>query len=61
MQIFWNIVDWVIVLLILYLMRRPIFRFFKNAGRNAYDRAVAWGGAFILLVVVSFIIFLLGK
>jgi len=61
MEVLINLISWIVILLILYLIRRPIFRFFKNAGRNAYDRAVAWVGGIILVVIVAFIIFLLGR
>lgn len=58
MQILGNIVGWAIILLILYAIRKPIFRFFKNVGNNAYNRAVAWIGGFVFLVIVAFVVFL---
>jgi len=54
-----NIAAWALALFILFLIRKPILRFIKHAGQNAYNRAVAWVGAIIFIVVAAFVIFLL--
>jgi hypothetical protein len=58
MEILKNIAGWAIVLLILYLMRKPIFRFLKNVGNNAYNRAVAWVGGIIFVIFVALLFYL---
>ena len=58
MEILKNVVDFAIALLILYMTRKPIWRFIKSAGQNAYNRAVAWVGGIILVIIVGFLIIL---